>query len=31
MAQRLLQEAGEEKVWVFKGQMGAGKTTLIKA
>lgn len=31
MAHRLLQEAGEEKVWVFKGQMGAGKTTLIKA
>ena len=30
-AQRLLQEAGEEKVWVFKGQMGAGKTTLIKS
>ena len=31
VAQRLLQEAGEEKVWVFKGQMGAGKTTLIKS
>jgi tRNA threonylcarbamoyladenosine biosynthesis protein TsaE len=31
VAKRLLQEAGEEKVWVFKGQMGAGKTTLIKS
>ncbi len=31
VAQRLLQEAGEVKVWVFKGQMGAGKTTLIKS
>ena len=31
VAQLLLQEAGEEKVWVFKGQMGAGKTTLIKS
>ena len=30
VAPRLLQEAGGEKVWVFKGQMGAGKTTLIK-
>ena len=31
VAPRLLQEAGGEKVWVFKGQMGAGKTTLIKS
>ena len=31
VALQLLQEAGEEKVWVFKGQMGAGKTTLIKS
>lgn len=23
--------AGEEKIWIFQGQMGAGKTTLIKA
>ena len=30
-AQQLLQAAGEEKVWVFRGQMGAGKTTLIKS
>lgn len=31
MAQQLLQAAGEEKVWIFRGQMGAGKTTLIKS
>jgi tRNA threonylcarbamoyladenosine biosynthesis protein TsaE len=31
VAQQLLQAAGEHKVWVFRGQMGAGKTTLIKA
>ena len=31
VAQQLLQAAGEQKVWVFRGQMGAGKTTLIKA
>lgn len=31
LALQLLQEAGVEKVWVFKGQMGAGKTTLIKS
>ena len=31
VAQQLLQVAGEQKVWVFRGQMGAGKTTLIKA
>lgn len=23
--------AGDEKIWIFQGQMGAGKTTLIKA
>lgn len=27
----ILQSAEEEKVWVFQGEMGAGKTTLIKA
>lgn len=27
----LISEAGKEKVWVFQGSMGAGKTTLIKA
>jgi tRNA threonylcarbamoyladenosine biosynthesis protein TsaE len=30
-AEQVIQAAGQEKVWVFKGQMGAGKTTLIKA
>ena len=31
VAQQLLQAAGEQKVLVFRGQMGAGKTTLIKS
>lgn len=31
VAQQLLQAAGEQKIWVFRGQMGAGKTTLIKS
>ena len=30
-AQRVLKEGRNEKIWVFKGQLGAGKTTLIKA
>jgi tRNA threonylcarbamoyladenosine biosynthesis protein TsaE len=30
-AQWLIDQAGNEKIWVFQGQMGAGKTTLIKA
>lgn len=30
-ARQLLSIAGDEKIWVFQGQMGAGKTTLIKA
>ncbi|WP_291782874.1 tRNA (adenosine(37)-N6)-threonylcarbamoyltransferase complex ATPase subunit type 1 TsaE [Cecembia sp.] len=30
-AEKIIQFCGDEKVWVFKGQMGAGKTTLIKA
>ncbi|UZD22558.1 tRNA (adenosine(37)-N6)-threonylcarbamoyltransferase complex ATPase subunit type 1 TsaE [Algoriphagus halophytocola] len=30
-AAKLIEEAGDEKVWVFQGDMGAGKTTLIKA
>ncbi|RAI86036.1 tRNA (adenosine(37)-N6)-threonylcarbamoyltransferase complex ATPase subunit type 1 TsaE [Algoriphagus yeomjeoni] len=29
--QAILAVASEEKVWVFQGDMGAGKTTLIKA
>ena len=31
VALRIIQAAGEEKIWIFKGEMGAGKTTLIKA
>ncbi len=30
-AKFLIEECKEEKVWVFQGEMGAGKTTLIKA
>jgi tRNA threonylcarbamoyladenosine biosynthesis protein TsaE len=30
-AQLLIQEAGDQKVWIFRGEMGAGKTTLIKS
>lgn len=30
-AAQLLTYAGEQRIWVFQGQMGAGKTTLIKA
>ncbi len=30
-AQQIIRFAGEEKVWLFYGGMGAGKTTLIKA
>ncbi|TZF85751.1 tRNA (adenosine(37)-N6)-threonylcarbamoyltransferase complex ATPase subunit type 1 TsaE (plasmid) [Pedobacter sp. BS3] len=30
-AQQLLDVAGKHKVWLFYGDMGAGKTTLIKA
>lgn len=29
-AQWLIDQASSEKIWVFQGQMGAGKTTLIK-
>lgn len=31
VAHQLIAYAGDEKIWVFQGQMGAGKTTLIKA
>jgi tRNA threonylcarbamoyladenosine biosynthesis protein TsaE len=31
IAHLLIQEAGDQKVWVFRGEMGAGKTTLIKS
>lgn len=30
-AREILQYAGDEHIWVFYGEMGAGKTTLIKA
>jgi tRNA threonylcarbamoyladenosine biosynthesis protein TsaE len=30
-ASQVITHAGNQKVWVFQGQMGAGKTTLIKA
>jgi len=30
-ARRIIDAAGKEKIWIFQGQMGAGKTTLIKA
>jgi tRNA threonylcarbamoyladenosine biosynthesis protein TsaE len=30
-ARYLLQHSGDQKVWCFVGEMGAGKTTLIKA
>ncbi|MDF2158615.1 tRNA (adenosine(37)-N6)-threonylcarbamoyltransferase complex ATPase subunit type 1 TsaE [Algoriphagus sp. CAU 1675] len=31
LAAQVIEEGGSEKIWVFQGQMGAGKTTLIKA
>lgn len=31
VAKELIEEAGDVKVWLFQGEMGAGKTTLIKA
>ncbi len=30
LAQKLIKFAQEEKVWIFKGEMGAGKTTFIR-
>ncbi|OOG78133.1 tRNA (adenosine(37)-N6)-threonylcarbamoyltransferase complex ATPase subunit type 1 TsaE [Algoriphagus sp. A40] len=30
-ARQIIAEAGEDRIWVFQGQMGAGKTTMIKA
>ncbi len=30
-ARQIIAAAAEERVWVFQGQMGAGKTTLIKS
>ena len=31
IARQLLQHAGGQKIWLLEGEMGAGKTTLIKA
>ena len=31
IARKLLDAGGGEKVWIFEGELGAGKTTLIKA
>jgi tRNA threonylcarbamoyladenosine biosynthesis protein TsaE len=30
-AKRVIDHAGDVKVWLFIGEMGAGKTTLIKS
>ncbi|MCS5488811.1 tRNA (adenosine(37)-N6)-threonylcarbamoyltransferase complex ATPase subunit type 1 TsaE [Algoriphagus limi] len=30
VAEWLIEQASGEKIWIFQGQMGAGKTTLIK-
>lgn len=30
-AEKIITEAQDEKIWIFQGEMGAGKTTLIKA
>lgn len=31
VAHLLIQDAGNQRIWLFEGEMGAGKTTLIKA
>lgn len=31
VAKKIISFAGDERVWIFEGDMGAGKTTLIKA
>jgi tRNA threonylcarbamoyladenosine biosynthesis protein TsaE len=31
VAKIIIDNSGESRIWVFKGRMGAGKTTLIKA
>lgn len=31
VAQKIIEFAKPEKIWLFRGEMGAGKTTLIKA
>lgn len=30
VAQEIIKYAGNDKIWLFEGQLGAGKTTLIK-
>ena len=30
-AQEIVKSSGDENIWIFYGEMGAGKTTLIKA
>ncbi|MCV9389176.1 tRNA (adenosine(37)-N6)-threonylcarbamoyltransferase complex ATPase subunit type 1 TsaE [Reichenbachiella ulvae] len=30
VAQKVIEYAGDRRVWLFEGQMGAGKTTLIR-
>ena len=31
LAKELIRDFGDSKTWVFQGEMGAGKTTLIQA
>ncbi len=31
VAKKVIASAGTRKIWIFEGEMGAGKTTLIKA
>lgn len=31
LSHQLIELAGDRKIWLFKGEMGAGKTTLIKS
>ncbi|MBA4848839.1 tRNA (adenosine(37)-N6)-threonylcarbamoyltransferase complex ATPase subunit type 1 TsaE [Emticicia sp. BO119] len=31
IAKKIIRSAGDKTIWIFEGEMGAGKTTLIKA
>ena len=31
IAKKIIGQAGDKTIWIFEGEMGAGKTTLIKA
>lgn len=31
IAKKIIKQAGDKTIWIFEGEMGAGKTTLIKA